>query len=97
MDGDPLSGALVSFSPAQGRSAIGYTNDKGEYSVKYVSNVAGAIVGKNQVSITTAYDEADPKFANFKEPIPKNYNTNTELERDVQQGTNKFDFDLLSK
>lgn len=97
MDGAPLAGALVCFSPPQGRSAVGYTDDKGQYTLKYVSNVDGAILGKNQVSITTAYDDADPKFAKFKEPIPKKYNASTELEREVQNGKNVFDFDLQSK
>lgn len=91
MDGKPLPGAAIVFIPQQGgRSAMGGTDENGEYTIQYSATDSGAIVGPVAVEIRTGIGEG-------KETIPPRYNTKTELTADVKSGKNDINFDLHSK
>jgi hypothetical protein len=101
LEGQPLAGAVVTFSPvtAGGSSALGRTDDSGQFSLSYAQGIEGAEIGENRVSIST-YDEGDPDGdpprPKVLEKVPLKYNVRTELVRDVKPEDNTFDFELHS-
>jgi hypothetical protein len=107
MDGAPLKGVQVMFSPTQGRPATGVTNAEGKYKLRYVRETFGTKIGKNSVQIGATEGEDEPESGDDATPtkkkkggkvqIPARYNTKTELEADVKAGENVFDFKLESK
>jgi hypothetical protein len=97
LDGKPLSAVIVTFNPAKGRPSIGATDEAGKYSLTYLGNVDGAVVGKHTVTITTPQDHPDPPGQKFKDPVPAKYNSSTTLGADVKPGQNEFNFALQSK
>lgn len=90
LNGKPLSGAIVWFSPDTGRAATATTEEDGAYELMYLHGVKGAKVGPNTVSISWPDGEPGPV------PIPAKYGGNSELKVDVQPGKNTFDFALDS-
>lgn len=93
LDGAPLAGALVVFTPdGPGRSAIATTDAAGRYELSFLRDIAGANVGTHTVRITTATEDRGGK-----EILPERYHVKTELTATVDQGTNKLDFALESK
>lgn len=110
LDGKPLSNIVVVFQPDSGRPARGRTDADGNYELTYIRDTRGTKVGHNRVEIAPSEEEddpiaeeADPDTLEFKRPaksrkakIPARYNTQSELEADVQPGENTFDFELTS-
>jgi hypothetical protein len=111
MDGQPLVGATVTFSPVPpegsteaGDSSLGKTNEKGEYTLKSVKK-SGAQVGKHRVSISLVAqqvgdgDSRPPRGGwPMADKVPKKYNENSELTYDVPAGgTDKANWDLKSR
>jgi hypothetical protein len=104
LDGKPLDGAAVSFTPAAGDpkavgGSAGKTDPQGKYALKTVfGDKPGAMVGKHTVTVSVFRpDPANPEAAG-KEQVPAKYNFKTELTFDVPAGgTDKADFDLKSK
>jgi hypothetical protein len=98
LDGNPVSGALVSFTPKKGGSpSVGRTDDSGKYFLQYTRDQQGAEIGEHSVKITTylaADPEADPPQAEVPEKIPIKYNYKTELTKEVKSGTNTIDLEL---
>ena len=108
MNGKPLAGALVMFSPIAKEGSIdagygsgGKTNEKGEYTLTSVTGRTGAVVGKHRVSVslmgqsTGTGDEWRP--GTLVNQIPVRYNGKTELTYEVPAGgTDKADFALKS-
>lgn len=97
MDGQPLANAVVSFQPVKGRPSGATTTAEGKYDLIYVESTHGALVGEHTVQITTYVEEGSPQEQNFKETIPKKYNSKSELKETVKAGNNKIDFKLESK
>lgn len=99
LDGQPLADATVSFSPAEGRPSFGKTDAAGQYSLSFVGDHTGAIVGPHTVRISTEqYIEREDGSTDFvKESVPPGYNTQSTLAVSVEPGENTFDFDLSSK
>ena len=100
MDGSPVAGKQVAFSPDEGRGSHGITDSEGKYELMYIANTKGAKVGPHKVYITTPgneEDDSDPDAVPVKETIPAKYNKSTTLTADVKAGKNTFDFDLESK
>jgi len=92
LDGQPLPGATVTFTPLQGgRASLDRTDANGDYELLYLRDIRGAIVGRHNVSITTAGEE------NPEERLPDRYNRESELTEDVQGGSNTFNYELTSE
>ena len=88
LDGQPLASAAVTFRPAEGRASRGFTNDQGHYELAYIRDIRGAKVGSHTVTISTRRETAP------EETVPKIYNTETTLTREVESNSNVIDFDL---
>lgn len=103
MNGKPLPGVMVVFSPESGRSSMGLTNDAGEYELEYVGDTKGAKVGQHKISITTAQTDSSEESgeeesgAPTKETIPPTYNTRTTLSEEVKPGENIINFTLSTE
>ena len=101
LDGKPLDGAIVSFSPIDGgRVSQDRTDPKGAFNLIYIGTTRGAKTGKHAVRITTAYESADAsgQLVEHEEVVPRRYNgKDTELTADIKPGSNTVDFDLKSK
>jgi hypothetical protein len=52
--GAPLAGAEVVFTPmdVKSKGSYGYTNEDGEYRLRYDEDADGAVLGKNRVEVT---------------------------------------------
>ncbi|QDV71091.1 hypothetical protein Poly24_48240 [Rosistilla carotiformis] len=94
LDGQPLSGALVTLAPESGRSSSGRTDEAGHYELKFTFDRAGAHVGSHLVRITTAGNPESE--ARSEEKLPARYNSETELKAQVESGSNQLDFELTS-
>lgn len=93
LDGQPLAGATVEFSPEGGSPAYGVTDEQGRYTLLFSADQKGAAVGNQRVRIFS-FNEGRPRE---KERVPVKYNRQSELVRDVKRGQQTFDFDLLTK
>lgn len=91
VNGEPLSGAIVTFMPESGRPAVGTTDETGFYEIQYVQGVKGCKVGPNWVMF------AVPTGGNVSQPIPAKYQSKSDLQAEVKSGKNTFDFDLESE
>lgn len=78
--GKPQPNLFVNFSPGPGRrGSQGYTDDNGEYSLRYTADKTGAVLGQQHVTITAE----------------SNINKNLlSKDVEVASGSNVFDFDL---
>jgi len=99
MDGQPLAKSLVRFAPESGRTAMGVTDEQGNYELIYVRDVRGAEPGKYQVEITTWFrpETIEDSYKKRVEKIPAKYNKRSTLTATVEQGENQIDFHLESK
>ena len=110
MNGKPLVGATVSFTPLGDDKSIeappgsvGKTNANGEYTLKAVNGKDGALVGKHKVAISLLSEQIKEGDARprggwpITDLIPDRYNENTELTCDVPPGgKTDANFDLTS-
>jgi hypothetical protein len=101
LDGQPLEGALVEFTPQEaGSPSVGRTDGEGNYELQFNRDHMGAAVGQHQVRISTynpGDPEGDPPVAAVPEKVPAKYNVKTELTKTVEDGSNTIDFELDSK
>lgn len=101
VNGQPLPYAYVVFQPIDPPGTYGsaYTDEFGEYSLRFNAHRDGAPVGRHQVSIRAATNEElpDHAHASARVHLPEKYNEQTELLRDVKLGHNEIDFDLESQ
>jgi hypothetical protein len=102
LDGEPLDGAIVYFSPeGGGRVSQAMTDAQGHYDLVYIGKDLGAKTGTHKVRITTAYEITDEKTGKpvYKpERVPSRYHSEqTELTAEVEGSDNTIDFQLLSK
>ena len=103
LDGKPLPGATVVFSPADLRDSIGTTDENGKYELLF-NRTPGATIGNHTVRISkmsggSSGEHAEGEQKETVEPtelIPAKYNTDSTETRDVQPGKNTFDFNLKS-
>lgn len=100
LDGKPLPDASVEFTPADGKGLTSYgrTDQNGAYYMMATRSDYGAALGKNKVRISTyEITDTDGKRTVIQEKVPIKYNQSTELEADVQSGSNSLDFDLKTE
>jgi hypothetical protein len=109
MNGKPLAGATVIFSPIAKEGSIdagpgssGKTNEKGEYTLTSDTGRPGAGVGKHRVSVSlmgpsTGTGDERRRPGTPVNQVPVRYNGKTELTYEVPAGgTGKADFTLTS-
>lgn len=101
LNGQPLDGATVEFTPTTGRSSIAVTDSAGKYVLKYTNTVDGALIGEHTVRISTgvagsASNEGGQSSAGKPERIPPTYNSQSEVKADVKSGNNTFDYEIDS-
>jgi len=108
VNGEPVSGLTVEFQPSEGPPATGTTDESGGYTLTATGGRTGAQLGLNQVRVTGRSPDASDELLSEmaaeqgttveelkKLPvIPPKYNEESELEADVQSGSNEFNFDL---
>lgn len=102
LDGVPLPGAKVIFTPVDGgRASMAVTDGRGYYQLEFAGGEKGAIVGKHKVSISTfeagELDDTGKLVGHVPERVPAKYNRETTLEREVKRGRNVIDFELQSR
>ena len=113
LDGQPLTGAHISFQPHAGVDSAGGANaGSGSYGITgadgaYTLRLAqgdqpGAVVGKHRVEINLRNDSDDDSDRHGRPPqaklLPARYNLRTELSCDVPPGGKPdINFDLQSK
>ena len=96
-EGKPLPNATVKFQPQEGRPSYGKTDESGHYSLLFMGEDWGAIVGDHQVAITTEDRIENPETGESswqKEILPRKYHAQTELTAAVEPGENEINFDL---
>ena len=93
LDAQPVVHAAIVFEPQHvaGRQSLGVTDANGKYVLHYIRDETGAAIGKNTVRISTQRTN-DPAT----ETLPKRYNQETTLVREVKAGDNEIDFELTS-
>jgi hypothetical protein len=97
LDGQPLAGAVVSFSPDGGRPSTSVTKSDGTYELVYSYDKKGALVGQHIVHITTADGVDESGRSRQKEILPARYHSRTELTAVVEpRRKNVIDFALTS-
>lgn len=102
IDGQPVEGASIEFTPESGRPSVGETDASGNYHMMFTYDADGALVGKHTVRITTARqgvvsEGEGPSIEARPELLPVKYNEASELTADVAAGDNTIDFDLEGK
>jgi hypothetical protein len=99
LDGKPLPGAAVTFSPSDGgRASQGFTDESGKYTLSFTLTKEGAIVGQHtvQLEVGVSMGEGETPPASKLPQLPAKYNKKTELTAEVKRGSNTIDFDLTS-
>jgi hypothetical protein len=72
MDGQPLVGTVVVFSPDNGRPARGKTDAEGKYELTYIGETRGAKIGHHRVEIAPneeGEDESEIEAATAGEDV----------------------------
>lgn len=102
LDGNPLTGAVVSFRPLEGgRTAEGVTDESGNFTIEFAAGSKGALLGDHEVRVTTFRERVIGDNGRVEDPgmpekVPNKYNEDSELVRTVEPGKNHFDLELTS-
>ena len=111
LDGVPLVGAYVTFTPASGRPSFAETDEEGAYELIYLEGVHGAVLGEHTVSVSTfkakeygedeepeesEEDGEETVVAEVPEKIPVVFNQRSTLKKTVEAGPNEIDLELQS-
>ena len=97
LDGLSLADATVTFEPEKGRPSSGKTDEFGQFTLMYLDDVPGAVVGTHTVRISTASVVVDMEAGTeefIPETVPADYNTDSMLTAEVFLGENDISLDL---
>jgi hypothetical protein len=101
LDGKPLAGARIEFQPQiteveDASPSYATSDESGRYELIYGVGQKGAMIGRHSVSISTGadYNDGEGMVKSIPERVPPRYNSETELTRDVEPGSNTIDFEL---
>ena len=99
LNGEPVEGAFITFSPQEGgRASRAMSDETGYYELEYTDDIQGAKIGSHSVQIFTGrqatYDDrgkvVEPAV---KEKLPAEY-TDGSLIREVKEGENEINFEV---
>ncbi|MDR1270278.1 MAG: carboxypeptidase-like regulatory domain-containing protein [Planctomycetaceae bacterium] len=98
IDGKPVEGVHLKFSPKSGeRPSVGYTNERGEYTLSFTQDQKGCIPGEHVVTIN-AYRDPENESSQY---LPAKYNQsateNTELNIEIKKGNQKRNFECVTQ
>lgn len=98
LNGKPLANATIEFQPLEpGQSpSSAKTDESGNYRLMYTLSAVGVVPGKHRITISTAETCFDDEGGEYEseELVPAEYNRDSELQRTVESGRNRIDFDL---
>jgi len=103
LGGQPLAGAVITFTPKEGGSpSFGVTDADGKYTLLWAQTrgrkIEGAQIGEHNVIITTANEgdpNADPPVPATPEKVPFKYRTEGGFPTaTIKSGANDIPFDL---
>jgi hypothetical protein len=98
LNGEPLANATVEFQPLEpGQSpSSAKTDESGNYRLMFTLSAVGVVPGKHRITISTAETCFDDEGGEYEsdELVPAKYNRDSELQRTVESGRNRIDFDL---
>jgi hypothetical protein len=93
LNGKPLPLADVHFMPESGgRESTGRTDADGHYELAYKRGQSGAILGTHTVRIWVS-----PEGTKNPPIIAPEFDTNSQLRREVKPGDNEFDFEVTAE
>jgi len=98
LDGKPVEGAAVVFTPEEGKMATGTTDASGRFQLSTFQLDDGALPGTHRVTVAkTRVDPADPEKVVFL--VPKKYGNpaTSGLTCDVQKEMGPVSFELASE
>ncbi|MDR2704267.1 MAG: carboxypeptidase-like regulatory domain-containing protein [Planctomycetaceae bacterium] len=98
IDGEPVQGVHLKFSPKSGeRPSVGYTNERGEYTLLFTQDQKGCIPGEHVVTIN-AYRDPENENSQY---LPAKYNQsateNPELNIEIKKGNQKWNFQCVTQ
>ena len=95
LNGAPLPNVLVEFQPeANGSPSLGATDEDGRFQLRFTRDRWGAMLGRHTVKINHDSDRQDGAGGAV---IPARYHVQSQLKRDVEPGTNLYEFDLVTE
>ena len=105
LNNEPLPNAIVNFSPtAAGRPSTAETDSEGKYSLLYLTDVDGAVVGEHSVTVEKIISEEednmsdDPADLEPGQELPKQLPASASdgsILKDVAAGHNEIDIQLI--
>ena len=104
LDGAPLPNAIVNFTPKEaGRPSSGETDENGNYTLLYLVDVPGALVGEHTVLIEPVitadmddYDPDDPESGGAPPPVYPASASDGSIVETVSAGDNEINIPLIS-
>ena len=96
LDGRPIRGAWLVFTPESGLSSYGRTDAGGRYQLQFTARRTGAVVGQHTVQIGTKSTASEGEGDDRPEAVPAIYNDESTLVKEVSSGDNTIDFELQS-
>jgi hypothetical protein len=104
LNNEPLANAIVNFSPQlAGRPSTAETDDAGRYSLLYLTDIEGAVIGQHAVTVELVVSDADddlsddPADLEEGQELPKQLPasaTDGSILKDVAEGHNDIDIEL---
>lgn len=104
-EGKPLPNAIVNFTPKghQGRPSSGETDDSGNYTLLYLVDTEGAIVGEHTVTVEKIISEDEDNMSDdpadlepgqeLPKPLPASASDGS-ITKEVKAGDNEINIDL---
>lgn len=99
LEGEPLAGVIVNFSPENGgRASFGVTDDDGNYQLRFSSRRKGALPGQHRVRIHPNGVEAEDVIPEeeWESKVPQHYSGKSYLNRSVEKGSNEINLELVT-
>lgn len=95
--GKPLPNAIVDFTPTQkGRPSTGVTDENGRYSLVYLADTSGALIGTHKVTIERVSTDAEDVMTEEELAglaLPAGASNGTVI-KEVKVGDNVIDIDI---